>query len=278
MTSSSRGSSVSLSDAGRRAGRTSPQAASSTRVGELTCRHFLGKAAAGSRRRLRSRRANDAATTTRDPEGVNPLASCPSCGAETRQGDWTCRSCGSPLGTRRQRRAGWRGAGLRSGLLRGADHLRHGAPSNQRRGAAKARGSALPWLLTLAVVAVVAVVAVWFFVLRPSPGAQFLGTWQAKTVTASGTTAADAHHRQERHRLHGRRRRRRRAGQPLPGIAQGRPSRVRLRGAKHRGPAVQDDPRRADGRRRSSHDGGAGHDHLGATVPFGETARFIKAD
>jgi hypothetical protein len=116
------------------------------------------------------------------------VASCPSCGAETRQGDWTCRACGSPLGTPALETSGSGEPAYDQAYYEAPTIYGTAAPSNQRPAAAKARGSALPWLLTLAVVAVVAVVAVWFFVLRPSPGAQFLGTWQARTVTASGTT------------------------------------------------------------------------------------------
>jgi hypothetical protein len=40
--------------------------------------------------------------------------------------------------------------------------------------------------VALAIVAVVAVVGVWFFVLKPAPGAQFLGTWQGTQSTAAG--------------------------------------------------------------------------------------------
>ena len=118
------------------------------------------------------------------------MASCPSCGAETREGDWTCRSCGDPLGAPASETSGSGEPAYDQAYYEAPTIYGTAAPSNRGSAAAKpARGSALPWLLGLVIVAAVALVAAWFLVLRPSPGAQFLGTWHTSTVTASGTTA-----------------------------------------------------------------------------------------
>lgn len=117
------------------------------------------------------------------------MASCPSCGADTRQGDWTCRGCGSPLGSPATETTDYGEPVHDQDYYQAPTIYGTTAPSRTQPANAKAaRGSTLSWLVPLTLVAVIGLVAVWFFVLRPAPGAQFLGTWHAQAVTASGTT------------------------------------------------------------------------------------------
>ena len=207
------------------------------------------------------------------------MASCPSCGAETRQGDWTCRSCGSPLNAPAPETGGSGEPAYDQAYYEAPTIYGTAAPSNQRAATPKAaRGSALPLLLTLAVVAVVAVVGVWFFVLRPSPGAQFLGTWHAKTVTASGTTAETLTISRNGEAY------------TIGGALEGQP--VSLRRATLEGgrlDCVYAAPSAEALQYKTFHivltegDGALtmavqATTASGATVPFGETARFTRAD
>jgi hypothetical protein len=116
------------------------------------------------------------------------VAICPSCGIEARDGAWTCGACGSPLG--QQPAADTYQEPVHDKAYYEAPTA-YGttAPTIQPlRAGRTTKGSKLPWLVVLAILATVAVAGVWFFVLKPAPGKQFLGTWQGTTTAAAGAT------------------------------------------------------------------------------------------
>ena len=115
------------------------------------------------------------------------MASCPSCGAETRQGDWTCRACGGPLGSPPPETTPYGEPAHDRAYYQAPTIYGTAAPSfAQPASRVVPRSSRLSWLVPLVLVAAVAVAAAWFFVLRPAPGAQFVGTWHSTTVSAAG--------------------------------------------------------------------------------------------
>lgn len=115
------------------------------------------------------------------------MATCPSCGAETPQGDWTCRTCGSPLSSPPPETTAYGEPAHDQAYYQAPTIYGTAAPSaTQPATRMVARSSRLSWLVPLILVAAVVAAAAWFFVLRPSPGAQFVGTWHATTVSAAG--------------------------------------------------------------------------------------------
>ncbi len=114
------------------------------------------------------------------------MANCPSCGADLRDGDWTCRSCGAPAGRAASDPAGGYEEPVRDASYYNAPTT-YGtaAPTIQPLRSGSVGGSwKLVWLI-IAAVAVVAVAGVWFFFLRSSPS-EFAGSWKG-TLPASGT-------------------------------------------------------------------------------------------
>jgi len=99
------------------------------------------------------------------------MATCASCGKETRDDDWTCGHCGAPV--------------TRAGAAAYTPPTVYGAPAPPP--AAKSGLSRTTrTIIVVAAVAVVAIIAVWFFVVRggaTTSGDEFLGTWKA---TGSG--------------------------------------------------------------------------------------------
>jgi hypothetical protein len=117
------------------------------------------------------------------------LASCPNCGTDARDGAWTCGTCGSPLGPPAAAETDQEPA-YDSAYYNAPTAYGTTAPTVQPLRAGKTpSGSKLPWLVALAIVALVAVAGVWFFVLKPAPGAEFLGTWRGSQSTAAGHLA-----------------------------------------------------------------------------------------
>ncbi len=120
------------------------------------------------------------------------MATCPTCGTDARDGAWTCGTCGSPLGPPAAadtcQEPAYDKAYYEAPTAYGtAAPTAYGtaAPSTQPLRAGKvSKGSRLPWLVALAIVAIVAVVGVWFLVLKPAPGARFLGTWHGSGASA----------------------------------------------------------------------------------------------
>jgi len=118
------------------------------------------------------------------------MATCPSCGTQTKEGDWVCGHCGAPV------------AGVAEGdpAPQGAQDPYGYAPGFEPRPAAA--GDATPasghgisrtllTVLVLAGVAVIAIIAVWFFFLRGG-SSPFDGTWNASgsstgAITISGS-------------------------------------------------------------------------------------------
>ncbi len=116
------------------------------------------------------------------------MATCPSCGTEARDGAWTCGACGSPLGQQPAADT-YQEPVYDKAYYEAPTAYGTAAPTIQPLRAGKTtKGSKLPWMVLLAIVAVVAVAGVWFFVLKPVPGKQFLGTWQGTTTTSASTT------------------------------------------------------------------------------------------
>jgi hypothetical protein len=128
------------------------------------------------------------------------MTKCPSCGAEIKDGDWTCGGCGAPVaGAGMAPAAGEYGGGAP------AEQYGGGAPAEQYGGAFTATGQyggaataaapstapsgLLKTVLVFAVIAVVAVVLVWFFLLRgpATTGEEFVGTWTATTEQGIAT-------------------------------------------------------------------------------------------
>jgi len=119
------------------------------------------------------------------------MTKCPSCGAEIKDGDWTCGACGAPV------------AG--AGVAPAAGEYGGGAPPEQYGGFTPAPGQyggapaaaaapagasgLLKTVLVFAVIAVIAVVLVWFFVLRgpATTGEEFVGTWTTTTEQGIAT-------------------------------------------------------------------------------------------
>ena len=112
------------------------------------------------------------------------MTTCASCGKEIREGDWTCGSCGAPVG----------GAGGEAGLgpspagsvpgyePQPADYVgpaAYGAPATTPV-ASSGLSRTLLAVIVLALVAVVAILAVGFFVLRGG-SSPFDGTWNASS-------------------------------------------------------------------------------------------------
>ena len=118
------------------------------------------------------------------------MTKCPSCGAEIKDGDWTCGGCGAPVaGAGMAPAAGEYGGGAPAEQYGGAF-----TASGQYGGAAAPAAAAAPsgllkTVLVIAVVAVVAVVLVWFFLLRgpATTGEEFVGTWTATTEQGIAT-------------------------------------------------------------------------------------------
>jgi hypothetical protein len=117
------------------------------------------------------------------------LASCPNCGTDARDGAWTCGTCGSPLG---------QPAAADTYQEPVYDKAYYDAPTaygttaptiQPLRAGKTSSGSKLPWLVVLAIVAIATVAGVWFFVLKPAPGAQFLGTWHGSESAPAGSLA-----------------------------------------------------------------------------------------
>lgn len=119
------------------------------------------------------------------------MATCPSCGTEARDGAWTCGACGSPLSQQPAADA-YQEPVHDKAYYDAPTAYGTTAPTIQPLRAGKPSSSKLPWLVLLAIVAIVAVAGVWFFVLRPAPGKQFLGTWQGTTIASTGATGATA--------------------------------------------------------------------------------------
>ena len=114
------------------------------------------------------------------------MTTCPSCGSEARAGDWTCGACGTPLGSSTET-TGDAEPVYDQSYYQAPTIYGTAPPTIQKLRAGKTSGGSKgTWLGLLAVVAVVAVVAVWFLVLRPAPGRQFLGTWHGTKVTSVG--------------------------------------------------------------------------------------------
>ena len=127
------------------------------------------------------------------------MATCPSCKAPLKDGDWTCGACGAPVA----------GAGLAAAPGAGDYHETYGggagAPAAYGSGpawdagppaatAAAAPASAgssglLKLVLVIGLIAILAIVLVWFFVLRgpTTTGDEFVGTWTAATQTGIAT-------------------------------------------------------------------------------------------
>jgi hypothetical protein len=117
------------------------------------------------------------------------VATCPSCGADARDGAWTCGACGSSLGPSPAADS-YQEPVYDKAYYEAPTAYGTAAPTIQPLRAGKtSKGSKLPWLVLLAVVAIVAVAGVWFFVLRPAPGKQFLGTWNGTTTASLGSLA-----------------------------------------------------------------------------------------
>ena len=126
------------------------------------------------------------------------MAICASCGQENRDGDWTCRFCGAPLGQ----------ATCMSATAAAYDEPVHDkayydAPTTygtaaptirplESKSAWDRRSKLMALVVGLLVVAAV-LGAVWFFVLRPAPGDEFVGSWKGALPLAdsqrSGTVA-----------------------------------------------------------------------------------------
>ena len=88
------------------------------------------------------------------------MATCPSCGKDIRDGDWTCGSCGAPV----------------AGASPSAGPAAYGAPT---AAAAPASGSGTTLIIMVAaVVAVIAILVVWFLFVRGG-GSPFDGSWNA---------------------------------------------------------------------------------------------------
>jgi hypothetical protein len=133
------------------------------------------------------------------------MATCPSCNALLKDGDWTCGACGAPVAGAGMAAAP--GAGDYHAAYAGAaeapagsggygappsqpDYLpEYSTPSTTAAPAKAGSSGTLRLVLILAVVAIIAVVAVWFFALRgPSTtGDEFVGTWTATTQTGIAT-------------------------------------------------------------------------------------------
>ena len=118
------------------------------------------------------------------------MATCPTCGTDARDGAWTCGTCGSTLSPTAAADT-YQEPAHDKAYYDAPTAYGTAAPTTQPLRAGKtSSGSKLPWLVALAIVAIVAVCGVWFFVLKPVPGAQFLGTWHA---AASATAAKPAY-------------------------------------------------------------------------------------
>jgi hypothetical protein len=118
---------------------------------------------------------------------VSRLANCPSCGADARQGDWTCRACGSPLSSSAPETPGYGEPAYDRSYYQEPTIYGTAAPASRPAAAGTSGGSKLSWFVLLAVVAIAALAGVWFFALRPATGQQFLGTWQGTAVTSAGS-------------------------------------------------------------------------------------------
>ena len=118
------------------------------------------------------------------------MASCPNCGTDARDGAWTCGTCGSSLGSPAAADT-YQEPVYDKAYDEAPTAYGTAAPTIQPLRAGKtSSGSRLPWLVVLAIVAIVAVAGVWFFVLKPAPGAQFIGTWRGSQSTAAGNLAS----------------------------------------------------------------------------------------
>jgi hypothetical protein len=120
------------------------------------------------------------------------MASCPSCGSETRDGDWTCRTCGSPVA-----RPGGDLGGAYEEPVRDAGYYQaptiYGttAPTIRPLQAGRSGGlSGLVWLVLIAAVAIVTAASVWFFVFRSTPS-DFTGTWKGALPAGASRAAND---------------------------------------------------------------------------------------
>jgi len=119
------------------------------------------------------------------------MAICATCGQDNHDGDWSCRFCGAPLGRSAT-------APPPPGSYEEPVHDRgyYEAPTNYGTAAPTIRPleSKSAWdrrskfvALLVTVVVVVAVLgAVWFFVLRPPGGEQFIGSWKGVVPIETG--------------------------------------------------------------------------------------------
>ena len=129
------------------------------------------------------------------------MAKCPSCDAPLKDGDWTCGTCGAPVGGvaapgAADHHAAYGAAGTPSAGGYGVPPSQEGYLPEYRAQPAAAipansgSSGAVRLVLVAAAIAIVAVVAIWFFALRgpTTTGDEFVGTWTSSTQSGIATT------------------------------------------------------------------------------------------
>jgi hypothetical protein len=108
------------------------------------------------------------------------MATCPSCGKDIRDDDWTCGACGAPVpGAGTGAGAGASPSGYATSYAPPAAYTApavYGAPAapTAKRGLSRSTVT----IIFVAALAVVAIIAVWFLFVRGTGGTSpFLGTW-----------------------------------------------------------------------------------------------------
>jgi hypothetical protein len=114
------------------------------------------------------------------------MATCPQCGKDIKDGDWTCGACGAPVVPA----AGGGAAGDGGASFYRPPNAAGGTAAPGGQGAAGGLSRAMLVVFAGAAVAIIAIVAVWFFVLRGGGGEQFVGTWTAVENGGGGLVIA----------------------------------------------------------------------------------------